>query len=141
MRDDARPEPVVAAERRRLALIFNPTAGRRRRRRFAVALERLSAGAVMRVMPTQARGDAERVAAHAASVIVANGRYYAGRYVVAGAADLGRPELHVCLFGRGGRLNAMRYSLAMLVDRLQRLPDLVVQPGARITIDGPAGEP
>ncbi|MBV8166705.1 MAG: diacylglycerol kinase family lipid kinase [Alphaproteobacteria bacterium] len=275
MRDDARPVPVVAAERRRLALIFNPTAGRRRRRRFAVALDRLSAGATVRVMPTEARGDAERfaaqiaadgsadaivaaggdgtinevingmagsslplgivplgtanvlawelgigdkpqaaaaailggatraihlgrcngryfsmmagvgldahvvaniqpavkralgklayvhqglvqiarlqatryrvvvdgVAAEAASVIIANGRYYAGRYVVAGAADLGRPELHACLFGRGGRVSAMRYSLAMLVDRLQRLPDLVVQPGARITIDGPAGEP
>jgi diacylglycerol kinase family enzyme len=74
-------------------------------------------------------------------VIVANGRYYAGRYVVAQAADLGRPELHACLFSRGGRVQAMRYSLAMLVDRLSRLPDLVVQPGRHITIDGPAGEP
>lgn len=275
MRDETSSKPVVAAAPRRLALIFNPTAGQRRRRRFAAALDLLSAGAVVRVLPTGARGDAERfaaqvaadggadaivaaggdgtinevingmagsglplgivplgtanvlawelgigdraataagailggavraihlgrcngryfsmmagvgldakvvaairpplkralgklayvheglvqiaklaptryrvvvdgVAADAATVIVANGRYYAGRYVIATAADLGRPELHACLFARGGRLPAIRYSLAMLVDRLSRSPDLVVQAGTRITIDGPAGEP
>ena len=275
MRDDAPVGSLVVAARRRLALIFNPTAGRRRRRRFAAALELLSAGAAVRVMPTGARGDAERfaaavaadgsadaivaaggdgtinevvngmagsglplgivplgtanvlawelgigdraasaagailggrtraihlgrcngryftmmagvgldaqivaairpplkrafgklayvheglvqiaklkptryrvvvdgVAADAATVIVCNGRYYAGRYVIAQAADLGRPELHACLFGRGGRLPAMRYSLAMLLDRLSTSPDLVIQPGTRIAIDGPAGAP
>jgi diacylglycerol kinase (ATP) len=83
---------------------------------------------IARLQATRYRVVVDGVAADAASV-------------VAGAADLGRPELHVCLFGRGGRLSAMRYSLAMLVDRLQHLPDLVVQPGTRITIDGPAGEP
>jgi YegS/Rv2252/BmrU family lipid kinase len=276
MRDDTRPAPgAIATAPRRIALIFNPTAGRRRRRRFAATLERLSAGAAVRVMPTGARGDAERfaaaiaadgsadaivaaggdgtinevingmagsslplgivplgtanvlawelgigdraaaaadailggrtraihlgrcngryftmmagvgldaqvvanikprlkravgklayvyeglaqiaklqptryrvvvdgVAADAATVIVCNGRYYAGRYVISPAADLGRPELHACLFGRGGRVRAMRTSLAMLLDRLSRSPDLVIQPGTRITIDGPPGEP
>ncbi len=87
------------------------------------------------------RVSVDGIEADAASVIIANGRYYAGRYVVAQAADLGEPVLQACLFQRGGRVQAMRYSMAMLLDRLHRLPDLVVRPGTRITIDGPAGEP
>ena len=277
---------VAGAVRQRLAVIFNPTAGRRRRRRFAAALARLSAhGAQVRVLPTEARGDAERLAAavvaagdadaivaaggdgtinevingmasaqsvagglaggglplgllplgtanvlawelgigddlvraadviagrarhrihlgrcngrcfvmmvgvgldarivaamppglkralgklayglegliqiarlepvryrvtvdgtagDAAAAIVANGRFYAGRYVVADAADLGAPVLHACCFARGGRLAALGYSMALLADRLHRARDLTVAPGTRITIDGPAGDP
>jgi diacylglycerol kinase family enzyme len=35
----------------------------------------------------------------------------------------------------------MRYSLAMLLDRLHRSPDLTIAPGTSIAIDGPVGDP
>ncbi len=77
----------------------------------------------------------------AASVIVAKGHYYAGRYVCAPAARLDRPEFHVCLFEHGGRWNAIRYALALALGRLPRLADFRVVPGRSVTIQGPAGDP
>jgi YegS/Rv2252/BmrU family lipid kinase len=98
---------------------------------------------IARLAPVRYRVTIDGVAADAATVIVANGRFYGGRYVVAAAADLGLPVLHACLFGRAGRVAALGYSVAMLFDRLQHLPepDLAVRPGTRILIDGPAGDP
>ena len=53
-------------------------------------------------------------AAHeAASVVVARGRYYGGRFVVAPEARLDRAELHVCLFRRGGIFRTLRYAIAL----------------------------
>jgi YegS/Rv2252/BmrU family lipid kinase len=77
----------------------------------------------------------------AASVIVAKGHFYAGRYVCAPEARLDQPEFHVCLFERGGRWNAIRYALALALGRLPRLPDFRILPGRTVTIDGPAGDP
>jgi diacylglycerol kinase (ATP) len=77
----------------------------------------------------------------AASVIVAKGHFYAGRYVCAPEARLDQPEFHVCLFERGGRWNAVRYALALALGRLPRLPDFRVLRGRAVTIDGPAGDP
>jgi diacylglycerol kinase (ATP) len=77
----------------------------------------------------------------AASVIVAKGHFYGGRYVCAPEARLDRPEFHVCLFERGGRWNAVRYALALALGRLPRLPDFRVVRGRAVMIDGPAGDP
>jgi YegS/Rv2252/BmrU family lipid kinase len=77
----------------------------------------------------------------AASVIVAKGHFYGGRYVCAPEARLDQPEFHVCLFERGGRWNAVRYALALALGRLPRLPDFRVVRGRAVTIDGPAGDP
>jgi YegS/Rv2252/BmrU family lipid kinase len=77
----------------------------------------------------------------AASVIVAKGRYYAGRFVCAPEARLDRPEFHVCLFERGGRWNAIRYAVALALGRLPRLADFRIVRGRTVTIDGPAGDP
>jgi diacylglycerol kinase (ATP) len=77
----------------------------------------------------------------AASVIVAKGHFYAGRYVCAPEARLDEPEFHVCLFERGGRWNAVRYALALALGRLPRLPDFRILRGRAVTIDGPAGDP
>jgi YegS/Rv2252/BmrU family lipid kinase len=77
----------------------------------------------------------------AASVIVAKGHYYAGRYVCAPEARLDRPEFHVCLFERGGRWNAIRYALALARGRLPRLADFRIVPGRSVTIEGPPGDP
>ncbi len=54
----------------------------------------------------------------AASVIVTRSRLYAGPYVLAPAATLGEPLLHVCLFERWGRSQTLRFGLALLMGRL-----------------------
>ena len=77
----------------------------------------------------------------AASVIVAKGHFYGGRYVCAPEARLDQPEFHVCLFERGGRWNAIRYALALALGRLPRLPDFRILRGRVVVIDGPTGDP
>jgi diacylglycerol kinase (ATP) len=77
----------------------------------------------------------------AASVIVAKGHFYGGRYVCAPDARLDQPEFHVCLFERGGRWNAIRYALALALGRLGQLADFRILRGRVITIDGPTGDP
>ncbi len=77
----------------------------------------------------------------AASVIVAKGHYYGGRFVVAREARMEEPRLLVALFESAGRLHVLRYAAALLLGRLDRLPDLRVLPASRVRICGPAGEP
>ena len=81
-------------------------------------------------------------AAHeAASVVVARGRYYGGRFVVAPDASLDRAELHVCLFRRGGIFRTLRYAIALGMGNLAKLPDIEIVVGQRVVIDGPPGDP
>jgi diacylglycerol kinase (ATP) len=77
----------------------------------------------------------------AASAIVANGHFYAGRFVVAPDARLDDPGLDVCVFPGGRRIDAMRYATALTLGRLQRQPDLSLRPGRLIVVDGPVGDP
>lgn len=77
----------------------------------------------------------------AASAIVAKGHFYGGRFVCAPGARIDRPEFHVCLFGRGGRWNILRYGLALAFGRLSRLADVRVVPGRSVIIEGPEGDP
>ncbi len=77
----------------------------------------------------------------AASVVVANGHYYAGRFVCAPHARLDEPRLEVCLFERSGRWNVLRYAAALVAGRLARLEDVRLVSGRCVTIDGPAAEP
>jgi YegS/Rv2252/BmrU family lipid kinase len=77
----------------------------------------------------------------AASAVIANGHFYAGRHTCAPLARLGQPLLYVCLFLRPGPLRALRYGLWLLLGRLDRLDDVLILPGRQVTIEGPAGEP
>jgi YegS/Rv2252/BmrU family lipid kinase len=76
-----------------------------------------------------------------AQAVVCKGHFYAGRYVLCPDVRPWTPDLHVCLFERGGTWNALRYTLAMQLGRLDRLPDVRVVRGQRVAIDGPAGDP
>ncbi len=78
---------------------------------------------------------------HAASVVVSNGRYYAGQFVLAPNADIAEPSFQVCLFERGGRLAALRYVMAMQMDRLAEEPDYRIVTGRKVRIEGPEGDP
>jgi len=75
-----------------------------------------------------------------ASVIVAKGHFYGGRFICAPDARLTEPELHVCLFPRGGRLNALRYVWGVTAGRLTRFPEYRVVTAKRVRIEGPAGD-
>lgn len=77
----------------------------------------------------------------AASVIIANGHYYAGRYVAAPDADLRDNILHACLLRGTGRWQCIRYSIALLLGRLHRLRDVEIIPAKQIHLHAPAGEP
>jgi diacylglycerol kinase (ATP) len=81
------------------------------------------------------------VAHEAASVVVARGRYYGGRFVVAPQARLDRAELHVCLFRRGGVFRTIRYAIALAMGKLASLSDVEIVVGQRVVIDGPPGDP
>jgi YegS/Rv2252/BmrU family lipid kinase len=77
----------------------------------------------------------------AASVVVSNGRYYAGQYVLAPDADIAEPSFQICLFERGGRLAALRYVMALQMDRLAEEPDYRIVTARKARIEGPAGDP
>jgi diacylglycerol kinase (ATP) len=54
----------------------------------------------------------------AAAVIAANGRHYAGPFVLAPEANLAEPRLDLVLFRDGGRIAALRYLAALLLGRI-----------------------
>jgi diacylglycerol kinase (ATP) len=71
-----------------------------------------------RYLPVRYQVEIDGVCHEASSVIVARSRHYAGPYVVAPDAALGKPLLHVCLFERWGRSHTFRFGLALLRGRL-----------------------
>ncbi|MGE4220072.1 MAG: diacylglycerol kinase family protein [Alphaproteobacteria bacterium] len=77
----------------------------------------------------------------AASLIVANGRHYAGPYVAAPNASLTDDSLHAVQFLRDGRWNCIRYGLALLRNRFGSMPDIRIDPVQTVEIQEPAGEP
>jgi diacylglycerol kinase (ATP) len=77
----------------------------------------------------------------AASVVIANGRYYGGRFTCAPDAALDDADLHVCLFLAGGRWSALRYGIALVCGRLHRRSDVRIVRGREIRVTGAAGEP
>lgn len=77
----------------------------------------------------------------AATVVVANGRLYGGKYLCAPDADMRDPVLHVVLLTRSGRWNTIRYGAALIAGRLHRLHDVRIIPATNVRIAGPAGEP
>ncbi|MEN6626653.1 MAG: diacylglycerol kinase family protein [Candidatus Sumerlaeia bacterium] len=74
-------------------------------------------------------------------LIVARGRLYGGRFVCAPNASLFRPELHVCLLERPGRVHLARYMAAFFSGRLDRLRDCRFVVGRSVEVWGPSGDP
>lgn len=77
----------------------------------------------------------------AASAVIANGHYYAGRFVCADEARITEPLLHVCLFEKPGRWQALYYMLALFGGFLGRLRTYRVVPAQEVAVlldhDGP----
>ena len=95
-----------------------------------------------RYRPVRYAVEIDGVRHEAASVIVTRARHYAGPYVVAPAASLGEPLLHVCLFERWGWLQTLRFGTALLMGALPRTPGYRVVAGrkVRVSVTNDAGE-
>lgn len=95
-----------------------------------------------RYRPVRYAVEIDGVRHEAASVIVTRARHYAGPYVVAPAASLGEPLLHVCLFERWGWLQTLRFGAALLMGALPRTPGYRVVAGhrVRVSVTNDAGE-
>jgi diacylglycerol kinase (ATP) len=92
--------------------------------------------------PVRYAVEIDGVAYQAASVIVSRGRFYAGPYVVAPAAALAEPTLHVCLFERWGRWQPLRFGAALVLGRLAQMGGYRVITGSevRLSVHSEAGE-
>jgi YegS/Rv2252/BmrU family lipid kinase len=77
----------------------------------------------------------------ACSVVVCNGRHYGGPFIAAPHADLTQPTFEVCLLEKGGWLHVLRYGLALTMGRLHSLPDVRIESGRSIRIEGDVGLP
>lgn len=76
-----------------------------------------------------------------ASAVVANGHYYAGRYVCAPGARLGEPVLHVCLFERPGFFDTLRYAARLLTGTLRPDAGYRIVEARHVSVEGPSGAP
>ena len=76
-----------------------------------------------------------------AALVLANGRFYGGRFVLAPAARLDDDSLQLVLFMRDGRLAVLRYMLAMALGQVHRLSDVRILPVSSLTVTGPVAAP
>jgi diacylglycerol kinase family enzyme len=77
----------------------------------------------------------------AASIIVAKGRFYGGRHVVAPKARLDAAHFQICLFEKKGAFHMLRYALALALGTLPRSWGYRIVEGRHVTIEGPESDP
>ena len=77
----------------------------------------------------------------AATLVISRGSLYGGRFVMAPQADLEKPELHVSLFRRKGRLAMAGYSTALPLGVLNRWKLIDHMTAQFIEISGEQGDP
>lgn len=78
---------------------------------------------------------------HAHGIIIANGRHFAGRFVVAPDARLDKPSFDICCSTRSGRAAALHYLVSMARGRLADRQDYEIIPASTLRINGPEGAP
>ena len=77
----------------------------------------------------------------AASAVIANGRFYGGRFTCAPEARLDAESFQVCLFRNSGKWHTLRYAWGLVTGRLRHFRDVAVLAANEVTVDGPAGDP
>lgn len=80
-------------------------------------------------------------AAEVASIIVAKGRCYGGKFVLAPNADLGRPSFETCVLPQASRGTLLGVAGALALHAPVRLTALQMHAAERVRIRGPGGEP
>jgi YegS/Rv2252/BmrU family lipid kinase len=74
--------------------------------------------------------------ARVSSVIVSKGRLYAGRHLLAPAAEMARPGFQVALFRGSGPVAAAAYGAALPLNLLPRMPGLALRHATWLRIEG-----
>lgn len=77
----------------------------------------------------------------AASLIIANGRFYGGRLLIAPSLSLGDDRLEVVLFQRKGAWQALKYATALVLGLLPQLSDTQRLSARGLQVEGPPGDP
>lgn len=106
---------------------------KRRLKKFAYVFASLIQ--IWRYVPHHYRATIDGKVHEAASIIVTNGRFYAGGFICAPQARVDEPLLHVCLFHRAGRWHVIRYGWGLLSGRLSHFRDVLVVPAKNIFIE------
>ena len=75
----------------------------------------------------------------ARSVIVTKGRFYAGRHLLAPAAEMARPGFQVALFPGAGAWATAAYGAALPLGLLPRMPGVVLRQADWLRIEGASG--
>ena len=76
-----------------------------------------------------------------AGAIIANGRYYAGRFVTSPTAHLEKPCLDICALTRFGRLALPSYLIALGLGRLASHADVQIDQVTDLDLLAPVGAP
>ena len=95
---------------------------------------------LVRHRPSHYEVEIDGIAIAAASLVIAKGHYYGGRFVVASGARLDEPVFEVALFEGGSRYDVLRYAAALGANRIAALPDARLLRGRRVRVTGPVGE-
>ncbi len=74
-------------------------------------------------------------------VIIANGRYFGGQFIVAPNASLDMPSFDICRCTRGGRRATLCYLASMVQGRLADRDDYEIVRAKHVRINGPEGAP
>lgn len=77
----------------------------------------------------------------AVTAVACNGPLYGGPFVAAPKADLEKPGFEVLLLQRPGLRNVLRYGTALMLGKLNTLPDAPSVLGRHVRIGGPVGAP
>jgi YegS/Rv2252/BmrU family lipid kinase len=78
---------------------------------------------------------------HGHMAVACKGRFYGGPFVAAPDARLERPKLEVCILPKSGVGGVVRYGLALPMNKLAELPEVIVVSADSVTIQGPRGAP
>ena len=79
-------------------------------------------------------------ACSATSLIIANGHYYAGRFIAAREARLDEPLLYACLCQGNTRTQMIRTAVALALGRFHCAPGIKIVRARQITVRGPQTE-
>ncbi|HZB92543.1 MAG TPA: diacylglycerol kinase family protein [Stellaceae bacterium] len=85
------------------------------------------------------RGEVDGRPVMGASLVAAKAHFYGGRFVLAPAARLDEPSLHLVVFDDAGRRAALGYMAAMSLGILRHCRSLRVVPGKSVWLIEPAG--
>jgi len=100
----------------------------------AVALAEIMAGSRVAFAVETEGPDGQTARHEAASCIIAKGRFYGGRFLMAPGADLGSPGFQVCLFRHGGRFATFAYAAGLVLGCLPRIAGFEQVPATRVRV-------